>query len=75
MTTYASLGHPAQIALSWLVNVGGRPWSSDLPSLHGLAADGYAEAHPDGTWTATQAGRDLLPAHMHRNPTPTKEPT
>lgn len=33
MTTYAGLALPAQVALSWLVNVGGRPFSSDLPSL------------------------------------------
>jgi hypothetical protein len=38
MTTYAALSLPRQLALSWVVNVGGRPWSSDLPSLHGLAA-------------------------------------
>ena len=63
---YHGLGHLAQNALSWVVNVGGTPYASDLPSLHSLAANGYATRHNDGTWHATDAGRALLPPRMHK---------
>ena len=58
MTPFAVLSLPAQVALSWLVTVGGRPWSSDLPSLTGLERDGLAHHDTDDdTWRPTDRGR------------------
>lgn len=62
MTSWHTIGGHAQVALSWVVNVGGptgaRAYSSDLVALASLEADGLARHDADDdTWRATDRGR------------------
>lgn len=59
VSAWWGLGTYSQNALHWAVEHGGTAYTSDLVALRGLERDGLV-VQVDGSWSATQAGRDLM---------------